>query len=392
MKLKITQFLFIVLLSSMVTSAYAITLEDIGQDISNIKTNVTTIKSNVSNIKTTVTGNVSSVADEFKQQIDALQSRGLLLRETSDQLLDWLNSHQDDYLAFVGSQCGVGSPCYDFRIELNKFIQDFSLLSDRFPIIENLGMNDSPRIINIVNNLPHILVFTLYETMARMPDWNMLPSYLAAVYDEVGDPDVFSIDLAPLANVSAKGVTAAASTNATPTQTFCTKNAARLDNGIDPVSLNRIKLFVSALKTTMSVISEVPPKDQNLEVVGEGGSLPIPNLFKMIVHVVNFIQDAVQTYRNNIGICIDIRDKAQARELTVEVQVANCLQLVEFIMPGTRDEVYNLVISRIDSAAAEGVPVDKSNSSIAEADMLREKGKWKNAYLKICEAYNKIGY
>lgn len=387
------KFQILVLIVSFValsTLAHA-DLSSIETTVNEIKTNLGNVKTNVGTIKTSVTGNISTVADEFKTQVDLLQVKGVLVKETADQLLDWLNSHKDEYLVFAGNKCDNASPCGIFREEMRVFIEDFSYLSDRFPVIEKMGMSDSPRIIRLIDRLPPILIFPMYEVMNRMPDWNKIPVQLASMYDEIGDPEVFSIDFAPPINTLSAGFTQTAVAATTPTGIFCERNASRLDNGIDPVRLNRLQLFVSYLKTGMSIIGEVPPKDQNLEVVGEGGSLPVPNVFKMIVLVVNFVQDAVSTYRDNINICRSIRDQERSRLLTLEIQVASCLQLVDFIMPGTRDDVYNLVSDKIESARNQGIPVQQSDRAMALVDSFRADGDWKQAYLKLCDAYSKIG-
>jgi hypothetical protein len=345
-----------------------------------VKDDITAIQTNVREIKTNVSGNISTVANEFKMQVDLLQDEGFLLKDSAEQLLNWLNSHRDEYLEFYGNKCDNDSTCGIFREEMRIFIADFSILSDRFPVIEKMGMSDSPIIIKLIDKLPPILIFQMYTVMNRMPDWNKIPEKLSGIYDEIGDPEVFSTNFEPRINV-----------NMTPTERFCELNADRLDNGIDPVRLNRIQLFVSFLKTRWNVAGEIVPDSQTLTIVGEGGSVPLPNLFKMIVHVINFMQDAVSTYRDNINLCRDIRDIERSRLLTLEVQVANCLQLTDFIMPKSRDDVYDLVVDKIDNARNAGISVRQSERSMSLVDNFRNDGDWKEAYLKLCDAYKKIG-
>ena len=156
---------------------------------------------------------------------------------------------------------------------------------------------------------------------------------------------------------------------------------------MDPVRLNRINLFISGLATTFDVFGESLPKDQGLNLLGEGGSLPFPNTLKMIAHVIGFIQQAIGTFHANLDICRSIKD----REIQLEVQVAQCLQLADFILPATRDEIYDLVTRRIEEARSYGIPVTKSDNAIAQADYFRQQQQWKSAYLKLCDAYGKIG-
>jgi hypothetical protein len=342
--------------------------------------NIGEIQTNVSNIETSVNGKISTVANEFKKQVDLLQDEGFLLKDSAEQLLNWLNSHRDEYLEFYGNKCDNDSTCGIFREEMRIFIEDFSILSDRFPVIEKMGMSDSPFIIKLIDKLPPILIFQMYTVMNRMPDWNKIPEQLSGIYDEIGDPEVFSTNFEPRINV-----------NMTPTERFCELNADRLDNGIDPVRLNRIQLFVSFMKTRLNVAGEIVPPSQTLTILGEGASVPIPDIFKSIVHVINFIQDCASTYRDNINLCRDIRDIERSRLLTLEVQVASCLQLTDFIMPESRDDVYGLVEDKIDKARNAGISVRQSERSMSLVDNFRDDGDWKEAYLKLCDAYKKIG-
>jgi len=227
--------------------------------------------------------------------------------------------------------------------------------------------------------------------MNRAPGWRTIPQDLASIYDEIGDPDVFSVRLTPLASATAASVSprafAATPAFGTPTERFCSNHVNRVNNGMDPVRLNRINLFVAFVNTMLNIFGESLPKDQGLNLLGEGGSVPFPNTFKMVAHAVNFIQGALATFHANLEICRAIND----REIQLQIQVAQCLQLADFILPGSRDEIYEIVTHKIEEARSNGMPVAKSDSAIVLADSFRRQYRWKEAYLKLCDAYRKIG-
>jgi len=366
-------------------------IDDLKKKVNKIKNDVKKVKKNVNTVKKDIRGNISSVSDEFKEQVDILQSKGELLKETAEQLLDWLNEHKEDYQLFAGSdRCAGGSPCDLFRDELRTFVQDFSLLSDRFPIIEKIGLNDAPVLTKLLDRLPPIILFPLYETMQRMPEWREMPVQLSSIVDEIGDPDVFSVRLSPLPDLD---------DIKTPTERFCDNKADKLDNEIDQVRLNRIKLYISYIKSIYSAGGEISvPDTQTIAILGEGGSIAIPNVMKVIVIAIEFVQEAVGTYRANLDICRSLRDNAledelrdQERMILLETQVAQCVQLVDFILPEQRDEIYNLVIDKVNQADDAGLPVSMSLNLLGNADEFRYNEMWKDAYLQICEAYSNIG-
>jgi len=367
------------------TNAYAIEWSD---------TDFTDLTKSVNSVNSKVTGNIAEVADEFKLQVTELQKNGQLLQESSKEFLKWLNDHAVEYNEFAGTpRCGSGTACEQFRADMITFVQDFSLLSDRFPIIEKVGLSDAPVMTLLIQRMPKVLLFFLYDTMNRAPDWRSIPQDLASIYDEIGDPDVFSARLSPLpgtAVASANSFGTVTSLNVgqtTPTERFCENHVTRVDNGMDPVRLNRINLFISLLATTFNVFGESLPKDQGLTLLGEGGSVPFPNTLKMVAHVIGFIQQAIGTFHSNLEICRAIND----REIQLQIQVAQCIELADFILPGTRDEIYDIVTQKIEEARSNGMPVAKSDNAIVLADNFRRQYRWKEAYLKLCDAYKKIG-
>src|SRR3546814_6187756 len=115
----------------------------------------------------------------------------------------------------VGDRCGTGAPCALFRTDLQILVTDLSALSDRLPAVQKLGIGDGQAMRQIIDRLPPFVLFAVYEAMERMPDWRTIPQVLADIYDEIGDPDAFSVGYEPRATMSLPG-----SAEPTPTPTF----------------------------------------------------------------------------------------------------------------------------------------------------------------------------
>lgn len=394
-----------ILLASLVLSSIARAEIDWSDGpFDDLKTKVTNVQTNVNTIQTKVVGNISTVADELKKQVDILQSKGILLKDGAEQLLDWLNANIDAYQSFAGQpRCGSGSPCAGFRDDLTGFLHDFSDLSDKFPIIERAGFKDSPLLTRAIEHWPPVLLFPLYQAMSHSSAWRELPEQLGGIYDEIGDPDVFAFDLIPASasfdnstynytyTYNANAINGSSSSSQTPTERFCSNKADRLDSQIDSVRLNRIKVGVSGLATVMNIIGEVQPKDQNFSVLGEGLSVPVPNFFKMLVHATTWIREAVNAYRENIAICINLRETRLAEEQRLEDNIAHCVMLTDYLLDSGFGKARALVENRIDWFDSLGISVDKSVNSLATADSQWTRGHRNEAYNALCDAYKKIG-
>jgi hypothetical protein len=124
------------------------------------------------------------------------------------------------------------------------------------------------------------------------------------------------------------------------------------------------------------------------EAVGFGSDTVIPNplkaQIKLLLLIFDVTQQGVQTFRANLQICRD-----QRRDL--EFQVARCIELVDFVMPSKRDDVYELVVDIVNKAEEEGVSVSNARKSLERAEKHRLNMRWKEAYLSLCDAYQKIG-
>jgi len=336
-------------------------------------------------------GNVKVVADEFQSQIEELLEKGLILKESLEDFLNWLQTRERPYRDFVGSdfpRCVGDTVCAQFRIDLSNFFLEIGGLRHNFPIIEKSGLGNGRGAAYIVNNSPPIILFGLYEVLERVPDWQQIPEDLKKIFDEIGDPEVFSIRLDEEPTTTANTRFAQSSPVRSPSQQFCERWEKRVDNELDPVRLNRIEVFVFVLRQLMGLVESLTSETIGADLVGEGNETLIPNplkaKLKMAVVVFNVIQKGAQTFRDNLGVC-----RSNRREL--ELQVAQCIELVDFILPSKRDAVYQLVQTKVTNAEAEHIPVEEAQKSLDEAERFRREGKFKQAYLKLCDSYRQIG-
>lgn len=337
-------------------------------------------------------GNVKVVAEDLRQQLKELVDKGFILRDSVEDILTWLQSRERPYYDFAGDypRCQPFTPCGQFREDLKRFFLEVADQRYNFPAIEKVGLGDGSHAVAIIENSPPILLFGLYEVFSRVPDWTEMPEKLQSIFDEIGDPDVFSVRLEDDQQVvaSSMSMTSNMVVSRTPTQRFCDRWEKRIDKELDPVRLNRIEFFIYSLRQGLGLFESLTSETIGATVVGEGTETVIPNPLKAQAKIVlvafDIIQRGAQTFRDNLGVC-----RANRREL--ELQVAQCTQLVDFILPSRRDDVYLLVQTKVENAADEFVPVSLAEKSLAEAERLRKEGKWKRAYHKLCAAYRQIG-
>jgi hypothetical protein len=356
-------------------------------NITDLFGNIDSLQKTADDIQTKLgaNGDISITADDLRDQLQRLQSQGLEIKASVADILAWLQARQGPFKTFIGGdlsdRCGPGSPCDWFRSDLKSLVGDLSLLSDRFPAIEKLGVGDGYVMQQIIDRLPPFVLFATYEAMQRMPDWQSIPQMLADIYDEIGDPDAFAIDLAPR---SAQTASFSAAASATPTQDFCARKADKLDKEVDPIRLNRIDLTIAYLTKILEVGAEFAPQEAGASLIGEGVygvPLPFKGWLVMVKNIIELVQASVATYRDNIAIC---RDKIRE----IELLVAQCIWIDDFVRPGTGAEVYDVVKGQIDAAGADGVSVVKANSFLNRASTTVQT---KDDYQTLCSAYSKIG-
>lgn len=356
--------------------------DSIIQDVKDVKDQVTG------------TGPIKQVADDFKDQLDEMVAKGQLLRENAADILAWLKEREGPYAQFIGSpKCGIGTPCDNLRTDLVNFFGDIGALRDKFPIIEKLGIGDGSRAIQIVEAAPAIVLFAVDRAMGRVPDWQSLPQELQALFDEVGDPEVFQLKSLIPASTSdivaqAASVSAASTQSETPTQRFCRKRAERVENERDPVRMNRWKTVVFSLRQVLGVFQAGLNHTIGATIVGEGTETVAPNPVTISLQIVTVVWDvierSVETFQANVEIC-------RSRNREIEMQVAQCIPMVSVVMPGSRDDIYDLVRIRIDSAFEAGLFTDLSEFWMGTADNQRTAGEFRDAFESLCNAYQTIG-
>jgi hypothetical protein len=187
-------------------------------------------------------GNVKQVMGDFKGQLKDLKEKGVLLTDSVQAFLKWLQSRKEPFEKFAGPmgsspRCSGITPCRIFREDLKTFFADFASLKIKFPVIQKMDFTDGSRAGNIVEQIPPVVLFGIHELFKRFPRWNKLPTDLADIFNEIGDPDTFAnpFTLNPIGVAQTTRVSTNAILDPTLTQTFCIKNAARLDREIDPI-------------------------------------------------------------------------------------------------------------------------------------------------------------
>jgi hypothetical protein len=378
----------------LIVPAQATVIDDVLDVVNYIRSVVVNINSEVTTIIQTLNGDMADVTAEFKEQVTLLRDRGELMKESAEQLLGFLNANKDEYLAFAGdSRCGNGSPCDLFKSELQTFVHDFSDLSDKFPIIQRLGLQDAPVLTAVIERMPPVLLFPLYQGMSRTADWQNIPTELASIYDEIGDPEAFAI---PFGGGNQSGFTtasysAASAADPTPTEKFCDSHRQKLDTQLDPIRLNRIQLSISALTTVLNMIGELQPVVAGGTLLGEGVVVPLPTVTNAIAFAIFWIQDAVGKYRENLSVCRDNRDAGRAAAKEIQLHLAQCLPLADYLYDSGYEKVRRQVERQIQRAADVGMPTIESDLSYQNAQRQKVQGYRTEAYRGLCDAYQKIG-
>lgn len=363
-------------------------------DITDIIDNVKAVKSK------TVDGSIGISADDLKRQLDKLNADGMLIKSSVEEILVWLEHRRGPFLQFKGNNCGIGSPCADFRGRLKQFAGEMSALAARFPAIEKVGLGDGDFSERVIEILPPFMLFGFHQVMERVAGWEDIPLDLLDVYDEIADPEAFSISfLEPSASAKQASSTSQATAQSTPTQKFCEKRADRVDDATDPIRLNRIKSAGFALKTAVDVWSEFAPDDVGGSLVGEGVyGIPVfaKPVVKAIKGAIEVIQFQIETYRQNLGVC-----RSRLRE--IETHLVQCIQFAEYKQQPANDEAYALVEKKVgDFEAASGQPPSQSQygwgrpppsarTYLDRAAVHRDSQRWGAAYSDLCRAYQALG-
>ena len=91
-------------------------------------------------------------------------------------------------------RCGEGSACWDFRMDLEIFVLDMADLKSKFPQVERQGLGDGHHLAEIIDRVPPLVLFGIYELLRLVPDWQNTPQNLADLFDEIGDTEAFSAE------------------------------------------------------------------------------------------------------------------------------------------------------------------------------------------------------
>jgi hypothetical protein len=332
----------------------------------------------------TISGDVKDTAADLERQLGSLTSKGVTVKESAEDALDLLTHRRTPFLQFVNGphgRCGDGSACMDFRLDLEYFVLDMADLKRRFPQIEQHGLGDGTIMVDVIDHLPPLALFGLYEVLDRVPDWQDTPRNLADLYDEVGDPDAFSAE--PLGS-AARFAVLPASTR--PGQAYFGPSQARLDSFCgtgkqlrsDPVRLNRVRAGWTWVANMLDGTSEFAPETVDVTLAGEGGSIPVPvkGLMKTVGKVIESIFASVDTHRANIALCTQI-----------ESDVASCTPLVKYRTAAGNAKAYWAVKGVI---AAQSQAQPDAETLLDDAGLMYRQRKWQRAYGKICEAYAAI--
>ncbi len=357
---------------------------------------ITEVIENVRSVKSTVQGNVAITADDLKRQLDELKANGVLIKSSMEEILVWLENRRGPFGQFKGGNCGAGSPCADFRNRLKRFAGDMSSLADRFPAVEKVGLGDGAFAEGVIDILPPFILFGFYQVMDRVAGWEDIPLDLLEVYEEIADPEAFSISFAePAADTrQAGGSPASASAARTPTERFCENRADRVDAPTDPIRLNRIKSAGFALKTAVDVWSEFAPDEAGGTLIGEGVCcIPVfaKPIVKAIKGVIEVIQFQVETYRQNLDVCrtqkAERERDAKQRLREIETHLVSCMQYAEYKRQPANDEVYAFVEKKLEEFRSPS----KAQRALQEAKNNRDQQLWGRAYGNLCLAYQFLG-
>lgn len=348
------------------------------------------IVDNVRTIRTTVQGNVATTAGDLKRQLDELKSKGILITSSVEEILTWLGHRASRFNSFKGANCGAGTPCANFRSRLKRFVGEVSALSDHFPAVEKLGLNDGMFAEEVIEVLPPFVLFGFKEVMDRVAGWEDIPIDLLDVFDEIDDPEAFSISFFEPATATRQSATSAslASAGSSASDRFCGSRIGRV-KAWDPVRLNRIKSAGFALKTAVDVWSEFAPDKFGASLIGEGVyGIPLfaKPIVKAIKGVIEVIQFQVETYRQNLGICRDRLRESEAKLREIETHLVSCAQFAGYKQKAGNDEVYAFVAEKFEEF---GRPRE-ADRYLTAARHARTYQQWSMAYRNLCLSYQSL--
>ena len=284
--------------------------------------NATNIVTKILEIESNLNGQeAGTVLKELKQQFAELNAQGELIREGVGDMLGSFAPRLQDYRTFVGlpgEKCGTGTPCSDMREEIVAFLDDFSKLAEKFPVIAAIGLDDTSQDLERIMNAPPLLLFYLNEPWQKIkPLLDRMSEDLEGVFAAMGDPDLFTIDFArsALPGESAALKAAGWSVHAQsrgilggPSSQFCERMREGRRQGavVDPIRINRIRLLLAVIINALNFVSDVE-FGVCVDVAGEGTCAPAKsravNRLRLVRFVVESIDAAIETRRANLEVC-----------------------------------------------------------------------------------------
>jgi len=383
--------------------------------------NIADIFSDVGTVNDNLTGKIRDTVlyDLTQQRKDWLPYKGNtpLLADGVQDILDSLPALRSEFLDFIDAD-SVGSPdkcnylsdCYAFRNDLVELFSGLNKLKSKFPVFEKAGLADTSIAQKVIFETPPIILFGMYKVMNRQPVWKKLPSDLNDIFDELDDPEIFSVDLVDndsavvnaslLASMSASDVPAIR--DSTKTQRFCARRADKFDgvgrglngnrDGWDQVRVNRIILVVTLYSDVFKWMLGLVPDDIDIgaAILGEGATLGIPSalwdyVFQAVPLAMDSILKAIDVYHKNIGLC-------KARFAEIEGRLSSCGYYTEFAINQTaQGEYYALVNRRFAMADEAGVSHNKADDLMTKSLNKLNNQNYNKAFKLLCDSYSSIG-
>ena len=325
--------------------------------------------------------------------------KSFMLSEGIADVLEKVEPVREQFIDFMGAsyasgepRCTPGTKCHRFRNDLKKFFGEITELKDDIPIIQNAGLNDRQRIETAMDNMPYLMLFSLYRGMDLVPDWQSLPASMSDMIGELDDPQIFELDIFGPSGIG----------QMTKTQRFCALRADKFDgvgrgpngnrDGWDQIRINRWKLYFEFYADIWAFEIGLIPDDIDIgaSILGEGGTLGIPRvLFTFVIEhvpvIIKSITKVLDVHHANIEVC-------KARFNEIEGRLSACKYFSEFVLdPVAQDEYYRLVERRFEMADEAGISYSQSRLFMGKSKRRLGAGDYPQAYNNLCEAYSSIG-
>ena len=339
-------------------------------------------------------GDVKTMATNFVGQINVLEQHSAMVVNTVQDTLQFVDSIGVPFQSFLFAdpqnpgtvRCDQGSPCSQFRTDLENFVLDMGALAPSFPQVASSGLGHGQLLAQLISVTPPFALFGPYQVLQRVPGWQNVPMELGYLHDAIGNSDVFSGVLPSVAKSEVAGKAAGAVSFDIPplgTDAFCVVNLGGLALNFDEVQYNRIKVALDILKTGLNTTADYLPDEQTAVVAGEGAS--VPDTPKAVVETVPNVLDAILTavdlYRSNLEVCAGIEKDVAERSKLVDYRNAAGVTKAYWEVEGVLAR--EKVLDPFRSNAAAVALMHGAHYFAAERN-------WAQAFKAICDAYAAI--